>query len=280
VETADRGGVELGRDAEPPRPPDLAGTLAAGEGACPMPSAHDKVREAHYFIHQLIQNYHYPHPFRYYLSAFLSAARSITFMLQKELAHRDGFPGWYEPQRQRMEQDDELRFLNKLRVGVVHEGSLVPNSTAWVGFCKYGKPRLGYGGLQSPMRGSLELLLSARRHLSGYVHPHRGWIGEELGILRKWALVERPDTELVEFCIRAWERLAAVVAEAHQWLGAQYTPAAQCRHGAERYGLLLESDVFSEIASAWGGSPTHDVAPRDSQLDLLAEPGTAPKHGM
>jgi hypothetical protein len=245
-----------------------------------MPSAHDKVHEAHYFIHQLIENYHYPHPFRYYLSAFLSAARSITWMLQKELAGRDGFRVWYGPRQERMKADDDLAFLNSLRVGAVHQASLVPKSTAWVGFCKYGEPRLGYGGLQNPMNGSLHLLLLARRHMSNYVHPHRAWIGEELGLLRKWALVERPDMGLVAFCITAWEKLATVVAEAHQWCGANYEPSATCRHDAERCGLLRESEVFSEVASAWEGDPTHEVSLRHDRLDLLAGPweGADPLH--
>jgi hypothetical protein len=230
------------------------------------------VHEAHYFIHQLIDNYHYPHPIRFYLSAFLNAARSITWMLQKELAGRDGFAEWYQSRRQRMKEDLDLRFLNDLRVGVTHQASLVPASTAWVGFCKYGERRLGYGNLQNPMNGSLQLLLLARRHLSGYVHPHRVWIGEELGLHRKWALAGRADTELVEFCISVWEKVAAIVAEAHQWLGAEFTPVADCRHGSERYGFLLESDVFPEVAKPWGGPPTHEVVSRDAQLDLLAEP--------
>src|SRR5262249_7580811 len=119
---------------------------------------------------------------------------------------------------------------------------------------------------------SLELLLIARRHLSGWVHPHRGWIGEELGLRRKWALTGRPDTELVDFCITAWEKLTALVVEAHAWLGAHYTPAAQCRHGAEQFGLLLESEVFPEVGEAWGGAPSHLVTPQEDELPLLAGP--------
>jgi hypothetical protein len=39
------------------------------EGRCPVPSAHDKLEEAHYFIHELIVKYHDPDEFRYSLSA-------------------------------------------------------------------------------------------------------------------------------------------------------------------------------------------------------------------
>jgi hypothetical protein len=185
----------------PRRGVDLGASLSTSEEPSPVPSSHDKVHEAHYFIHQLIENYHEPHPFRFQLSAFLSAAWSITWILQKELAQREGFAAWYEPRQQAMRNDADLRFLNDLRVGVVHQQSLVPASTAWVGFCKYGEPRLGFGSFQSPLSSSVGLLLLARCHLAGYVHPHRVRIGEEFGGQRRWALTERPDTELVTFCI-------------------------------------------------------------------------------
>jgi hypothetical protein len=63
-------GVEKKAAEKKPAPDkDLAASLSESEEPCPVPSAHDKVHEAHYFIHQLIDNYHDPHPFRYQLSA-------------------------------------------------------------------------------------------------------------------------------------------------------------------------------------------------------------------
>jgi hypothetical protein len=171
-----------------------------------------------------------------------------------------------------MKDDSDLRLLNELRVGVVHQQSLIPASTAWVGYCKYGEPRLGFGNFQSPLNNSLGLLLLGRHHLANYVHPHRAWIGEELGVSRKWALSERPDTELVTFCISSWEKLASVVTDAHAWRGAKYTPSAKCGHDIKRLGLLLESDVFPEVPEAWAGSPNYRVTPRDESLPLLRAP--------
>src|SRR5262249_46461350 len=163
----------------------------------------------------------------FHLSAFLSASRSITWMLQKELRHRDGFAAWYEPRQRAMKDDPDLRVLNELRVGVVHEQSLVPASTAWVGFCKYGEPRLGFGNFASPLNPSIQMLLLVRRHLPDYVHPHRMWMGEEFGVQRKWVLSQKPDSELIEFCVSAWQKLANVVADAHVWLRAGYAPQAK-----------------------------------------------------
>jgi len=69
--------------------------------------------------------------FAFNLSAFLSAARSITWYLQKQYARRDGFAEWYCQKRIMMSADPELKYLNEARVedvkrepvktGVTHE---------------------------------------------------------------------------------------------------------------------------------------------------------------
>jgi hypothetical protein len=250
----------------------LASQLSQPDEGCPIPFTHDRLAEAHYFIHQVLDNYHHPHPFRFSLSAFLQAARSVTWMLQSELSERSAFTEWYAERRQRMSEDEDFRRLNELRVSVTHRSSLVPGSSTWVGLFKHGRPAAGRGDLTNPFRESFEILLSARRHLTGYVHPHRAWIGEELGLRRHWALTELPDRELAAFCISVWEKLAAIVSEAHTWLGARYTPSASCKHGIEDVTFLVESDVFPEVERAWSGSPTEEILPRDEELPLLAEP--------
>ena len=58
---------------------------------CPLAQSDDKFYEAHYFIGRMMDDYHDPAAFRYNLNAFLQALRSVTFVLQKTLAHRDGF---------------------------------------------------------------------------------------------------------------------------------------------------------------------------------------------
>jgi hypothetical protein len=252
----------------------LASDLSDG-GECPFPSSHDKLTEAHYFMHQMLDNYHYPIEFRYNLNAFLQAARSTTLLLQTELPKSETFEKWYENEQRRMAQDEDLKLLNSLRVTVVHKSSLVPASTMWMGLFKYDERRLGFGNFSDPMIASFGALLTARRHLQGYVHPHRMWVGEELGIERIWALEQAPERELVGFCISAWERIARIVKDAHRLAGAVFEPSAKCKHGAKTYGRLLESDIFPEVGTAWAGAgpPTHEVLP-NKKINLLAEPWT------
>jgi hypothetical protein len=86
------------------------------EPACPVPSAHDKLGEAHHSILEQIKRYHDPDYFRYSLSAFFQSARSTTFMIQSELARRNGFEEWWEGQQELLSNDPDLKLLNALRV--------------------------------------------------------------------------------------------------------------------------------------------------------------------
>lgn len=53
--------------------------------------------------------------FQFELNAFLSASRSLTFVLQKTLSGVPGFTVWYEQQQVRMKADAAMRFFLELR---------------------------------------------------------------------------------------------------------------------------------------------------------------------
>lgn len=54
------------------------------------------------------------------LGAFFSAARSITYYMQNQYAKRPNFWEWYCPKQMSMKGDDDLKFLNNLRVDLIH----------------------------------------------------------------------------------------------------------------------------------------------------------------
>jgi hypothetical protein len=74
----------------------------------------ERVREAGYFVRRL-RRHRNPTTFGYELNAFLSAARSITFLLQKELNGVFGFPEWWSVQQERLRKDEVARFFLELR---------------------------------------------------------------------------------------------------------------------------------------------------------------------
>ncbi len=59
--------------------------------------------------------------FHYNLSAFLSAARSITYYMQKQYKRKEGFPEWYCCKQLKMSADPDLKYLIKARDETIHE---------------------------------------------------------------------------------------------------------------------------------------------------------------
>ena len=83
------------------------------------PTRH-KLQEAEHFLSLMKQTFDDDNLFSFNLSTFLSAARSITFYMQKQYKRRDGFAEWYCPYQIKMSADPELKYLSKARIEDVH----------------------------------------------------------------------------------------------------------------------------------------------------------------
>lgn len=82
-----------------------------------------KILEAHYFLSKMTGCVSFPE-IEFIFSAFISAARSITFCLQSVLKDLDGFEIWYSHQQQLLKKNSLARFFIEARnlsqkVGVV-----------------------------------------------------------------------------------------------------------------------------------------------------------------
>ena len=65
----------------------------------------DKLREAEYFFDLLSKTSRHSQEARYCFSAFVSAARSVTFALQACLSDVEGFKGWYVTAQETLKSD-------------------------------------------------------------------------------------------------------------------------------------------------------------------------------
>jgi hypothetical protein len=72
-----------------------------------------KVREAQFFANQLRAHTNQPQLFLFYLSAFLSSARSISFHLQKKFAHTD--KDVYQKLSREVLQNQQAKFFKETR---------------------------------------------------------------------------------------------------------------------------------------------------------------------
>ena len=87
--------------------------------------------------------YHDPAPFRYAMNAFLQALRSVTFRLQKSLAHENGFTEWYSERQESMRQDKLLRSFVEGRKIVVKQRNFLMSSSTMIGFFSLEKAQIG-----------------------------------------------------------------------------------------------------------------------------------------
>jgi hypothetical protein len=251
----------------------------SGNSACPVPSAHDKANEAHYFLHQMMDHYHECQQFRYSLSAFLQAARSTTLVLQAELSHRNGSAEWYKAWQDRMGKNGDLKLLNSERVRVVHQEALIPASSMFFGAFELGRERTGFTGFpMNPMQDSVPALIEARARMEEgigkyhFLDPYRSSNCVEYGLTRTWSLPTLKGTELTEFCTRAFAAIIEVLSAAHEWCGASFDTKVNCDHKSKEYRALRESTVFPEVEKAWDGPPTERLLPRTESLNLRLFP--------
>jgi len=83
--------------------------------------AQQKYDEAEYFLEMMKENIEDRQKFRYNLSAFVSAARSVTFVLQKEFSKNPKFDTWYCEKQMQMRRDKLFKFFKDKRDYVIHK---------------------------------------------------------------------------------------------------------------------------------------------------------------
>jgi hypothetical protein len=82
----------------------------------------EKPREAGFFLDSLEASGCFSLEARFYFSAFISAARSITLALQATLDDADGFNAWYEQAQAGLKLDPLARYFVEIRNDSVHKG--------------------------------------------------------------------------------------------------------------------------------------------------------------
>ena len=75
-----------------------------------------KLDEAKFFLEQLQPNFGRERKFDYYLSAFISAARSVTWIMRAEFGSLDGWEEWFDQLTASNEEYELLRGTNAVRI--------------------------------------------------------------------------------------------------------------------------------------------------------------------
>ncbi|MGM4928398.1 hypothetical protein [Tardiphaga sp. 619_E2_N8_5] len=106
----------------------------------------DKLAEADFFCDLVAEGGADFFKVRYYFSAFVAAARSVTFALQASIKHADGFDTWYDKWQQQLRANELARFFHACRTDTQHIGiNPVMGGSGSKNFqvCWFGQPERG-----------------------------------------------------------------------------------------------------------------------------------------
>lgn len=236
--------------ATPAAPADAESSAHADE-RCPLEETHDKYDEAHYFLEHMMLEWHRPGPLRWSMNAFLQALRNVTFYLQKQLAHEDGFRAWYEDQQAQMRADELLRKFVEGRNIVVKQRNLVAESVAQIGMFRYRKSKLGML-VPVPAYHPSEYILRVHAPKLGLLDEEHSAIGEEYGVQRTWTVRELGEGNVLKLCDQAWAKIGHVLSAAHDFIGGKWEPPSPHGHDPAFCDLLTETDVDPSLVEKWG----------------------------
>lgn len=202
----------------------------------------ERLLEAEHFA--LLLNTKYPLEIQFYLNAFLSAARSVTFLVQKELAHTKDFSAFWSLVQAELREDPAARFFLELRNFSQKAGRVSIE---------------GAGGILKP---------------HNYVHPEV--IGEEPFMVYKFASreIEVPaalvDVELTTACLLHLSKLAKVTLKTMSEFPFDTCPSQACSaDGATHWNLEL-SDFLEILGFPRDWVAASEGLSRDEAFSLIS----------
>ena len=171
----------------------------------------EKLAEAKYFLIKMNESINDRDIFKFNLSAFLSAGRSVTFYLQEEYAYNPKFKEWYPKKQEEMEKDLVLQFFNRKRVVVVHIKMIEVRGRHEVTLTEtIGPPS---DSLTFELRDENGNIIQTGISTSE-PKPVSQEITDEPKITYKWFFTDFNKTEIIPLCSKYIESLQTIVDEA------------------------------------------------------------------
>ncbi|RSL35300.1 hypothetical protein D7Z54_01675 [Salibacterium salarium] len=87
-----------------------------------MTDTMNKLKESKFFLNKMNKYYEVDPDFNFYLSAFISAARSVTWIMKSEFIHVEGWENWFN--KQEPGDKELLRKTNDIRIQTIKKSSL------------------------------------------------------------------------------------------------------------------------------------------------------------
>jgi hypothetical protein len=171
-----------------------------------MTNAKEKLLEAKFFLERMIEKESERDAFKFNLSAFLSAARSVTLIMQTEFDKVPGFKEWYADKQTKMQDDTEMKLLNNKRVMTIHQKPVRPSAQINATLTE-----------QIVFSDSASIVVT---HANGTVEqqesepePKRVPAKSEATVEWRWYFEELPEKDVVTICNKHIGKLAVLVEE-------------------------------------------------------------------
>ena len=172
-----------------------------------MNNTEDKLSEAKYFLERMKEHVMDREAFRYNLSAFLAAFRSVTFIMQKEYNEISGFSEWYNKKQIEMKKDEKMKLLQEKRNITIHQKPIHPrahvnvNATLSIGLV----PEINV--TISHANGTEE------RYSSTEEERPQTPVKSNVNVKWRWYFDEFPDVDVITICEECLKKMKDIVSE-------------------------------------------------------------------
>lgn len=180
-------------------------------------STRKKLEEAAFFLGQLAPNYMKERKFDFYLSAFISSARAIPWVMKSEYGKVPGWKSWYDARKPAPDEARLLEGTNALRTRLTKQEALRTTARIQLGGVKLSKSeydRVNAVLLSAHGRGVPIRLGGSRGQYRLEIEVE----GEKLicpatEVYFDRRLKEFPDLNILELCQQYYDSLARLVKE-------------------------------------------------------------------
>ncbi len=217
----------------------------------------DRWAEAHWNLHQIERNYHYPEPFRYSFNAFVRVIKEVSQILKMDLQNESDYGSIIKPMIDDMREDVLLKQLALRRDFIVHRGMLAMKSKGYAGTTRGRNLKMGLGfdvwPTETSDEGFVRFALSLKDHVE--LQQMLGLGDEDLYpcIQREWLLEDFGDTDLLELAIDAWRQTGTTISQLVVHLGGEPLDLSlSCSHSPEQTRMKIYS--FAEFEAAMHGN--------------------------
>lgn len=171
-----------------------------------------KYDEAEYFLEMMKENIEDRQKFRYNLSAFVSAARTITFVLQKEFSKNPKFNKWYPKKQMQMSRDKLFEFFNDKRNNIIHEeGTIYTRAEISKTINLSMAASVSFEAIVIKADGTIENEKDSELPSKPKLTPKLNDTEETKWFFKDWS---EPDEDVIALCARYIKELKIIVEEA------------------------------------------------------------------